>query len=818
MLNDLLECSVCLERLDISSRVLPCQHTFCKKCLEEIVATHKELRCPECRVLVPAKIEELPPNVLLMRILEGMKNIPRNKPIDPSVHHDTPHTVSSIIPQQQPTIQTDVAKTEMTKNPVTLHQPCAKALYDYESREPGDLSFKKNDIITLKKRIDANWYHGERNQVQGFFPSTYVQILTPLPNTSVPQCVALYDFKMTAEDEKDCLTFNKGSVVTVIRRVDENWAEGRLSERIGIFPISFVEMNSAAKHLMKSSMNFQPGPSRSAPALPVTNLHNSLNLTSHSHSNSSSTPISTSSESSPSSPSSATSRVHQREKRLSLNVNQQHIHQAQYHRRSADISGRNRCPPQASPDSELQPLVSGASSPVAPSSTGSSGSSGSSSFVTPPALYISLYPYKPQKADELELRKGALYTVSEKCQDGWFKGSSVRTQKIGVFPGNYVQAVRSQPHPHPHPHVNPTSTVMSQSTPSPCVPLSRTNNPHPPPKLPPRALSPSSGSVLSVNNVPSTYKAGGGGGGGTSSSASVPAAVVARLATTPAPAPALSPRATMLINPPPNMVVGAAEAVSSVSISSVSSSVSSSPPIPPQVPVESKKDKDKPGVSLMKRLTSRKKSSPPLLHPYSIDNPVFEDGYFCKPSLAPPAAPVHVRSGSCPSQLLQIVASPERCSSEVEQRESTERSHAHGRHSMGGSQRLRSNKHRPNILPVSNLSMFTRSTSAVVAPPVATNHESSSSTSVVTASSAAMASPRDRDKKLSKMMPPSHSHGVTERFRCITPYPPNSEYEIELRVGDVVYVLKKRDDGWYKGTLHRTGKTGLFPASFVESC
>lgn len=54
------------------------------------------------------------------------------------------------------------------------------------------------------------------------------------------------------------------------------------------------------------------------------------------------------------------------------------------------------------------------------------------SFLSPPALYIALYPYKPQKADELELRKGALYTVSEKCQDGWFKGSSVRTQKIGT--------------------------------------------------------------------------------------------------------------------------------------------------------------------------------------------------------------------------------------------------------------------------------------------------------------------------------------------------------------------------------------------------
>ncbi|KFM81841.1 SH3 domain-containing RING finger protein 3, partial [Stegodyphus mimosarum] len=57
---------------------------------------------------------------------------------------------------------------------------------------------------------------------------------------------------------------------------------------------------------------------------------------------------------------------------------------------------------------------------------------------------------------------------------------------------------------------------------------------------------------------------------------------------------------------------------------------------------------------------------------------------------------------------------------------------------------------------------------------------------------------------------------VRERFRCIVPYPPNSDYELELKVGDVVYVHKKREDGWYKGTLQRTGKTGLFPSSFVE--
>lgn len=56
----------------------------------------------------------------------------------------------------------------------------------------------------------------------------------------------------------------------------------------------------------------------------------------------------------------------------------------------------------------------------------------------------------------------------------------------------------------------------------------------------------------------------------------------------------------------------------------------------------------------------------------------------------------------------------------------------------------------------------------------------------------------------------------TYRCRCIVAYPPNSEYELELRVGDILYVHKIRQDGWYRGTLLRTGKSGLFPSSFVE--
>ena len=55
------------------------------------------------------------------------------------------------------------------------------------------------------------------------------------------------------------------------------------------------------------------------------------------------------------------------------------------------------------------------------------------------------------------------------------------------------------------------------------------------------------------------------------------------------------------------------------------------------------------------------------------------------------------------------------------------------------------------------------------------------------------------------------------RYRAVVPYPPQHEAELELLFGDVVYVTKKRLDGWYKGTLERNGKTGLFPGTFVES-
>lgn len=58
---------------------------------------------------------------------------------------------------------------------------------------------------------------------------------------------------------------------------------------------------------------------------------------------------------------------------------------------------------------------------------------------------------------------------------------------------------------------------------------------------------------------------------------------------------------------------------------------------------------------------------------------------------------------------------------------------------------------------------------------------------------------------------------LSNRYRVVVSYPPQSEAELELKEGDIVFVHKKREDGWFKGTLQRNGKTGLFPGSFVEN-
>lgn len=235
------------------------------------MASKHELRCPECRILVRMQVDDLPPNVLLMRILGGLKlDISSKEIADVSSTAATPQPKKELTRDPEPpksNLEPSALKPTVTPIPPPqqiLPRPVlggaplphkylpqnvchAKALFDFQSNINGDLAFKKGDVIVLRRRIDQNWFYGHLNGREGAFPVNHVQIIVPLP---VPQCRAVFDFRMGPNEEEGCLSFAKGQIITVIRRVDQNWAEGRIGECIGIFPINFVEMNSLAKQLM----------------------------------------------------------------------------------------------------------------------------------------------------------------------------------------------------------------------------------------------------------------------------------------------------------------------------------------------------------------------------------------------------------------------------------------------------------------------------------------------------------------------------------------------------------------------------------------
>lgn len=52
----------------------------------------------------------------------------------------------------------------------------ARALYTFNGQTQRELSFRKGEMILVRRQIDNNWYEGELNGRIGLFPYNYVEV------------------------------------------------------------------------------------------------------------------------------------------------------------------------------------------------------------------------------------------------------------------------------------------------------------------------------------------------------------------------------------------------------------------------------------------------------------------------------------------------------------------------------------------------------------------------------------------------------------------------------------------------------------------
>ncbi|XP_064344334.1 sorbin and SH3 domain-containing protein 1 isoform X23 [Camelus dromedarius] len=231
---------------------------------------------------------------------------------------------------------------------------------------------------------------------------------------------AKYDFKAQTLKE---LPLQKGDIVYICKQIDQNWYEGEHHGRVGIFPRTYIELLPPAEKAQPKKLT------------PVQILEYGEAVAKFNFNGDTQVEMS-----------------FRKGERITL------LRQVDENWYEGRIPGTSRQGifPITYVDVIKRPLVKNpvdyidlpfSSSPSRSATASPQQPQAQQRRVTPDRSqtsqdllsYQALYSYIPQNDDELELRDGDIVDVMEKCDDGWFVGTSRRTRQFGTFPGNYVK-------------------------------------------------------------------------------------------------------------------------------------------------------------------------------------------------------------------------------------------------------------------------------------------------------------------------------------------------------------------------------------------
>nr|XP_020474942.1 putative E3 ubiquitin-protein ligase SH3RF2 [Monopterus albus] len=513
-LTALLECPLCLEQLDVSAKVLPCQHTFCLTCLQKQEAASSQLFCPECGTFIPVRtVEELPANLLLVQILEALQGstgpISRYRQI---ARYAVPVTRGSLTLREGQQQQMSQHREPQRYNELAVRASTRTQRGDTS----GELVLTPGSSITQKHKVDETWQQGNTGDSSAVSVSagtlqavSQMSKLQLLQQSQAPAlCRALYDFNpddMNLEDSKYCLGFLKGDILTVLRRVDEHWIEAKLGDKVGICPQEFTELLSQHQPALPGLL-VGAYPPASLPACPTSckgewSSDKWVYLDSHFADQQEQRLTGTSSSQTQWLPSDSAEFNHRigsggKDKAtdassrtthyavpqfpaktpvisyLPLSGQQKHyaatFHQttnistinsinrqgqprnysvpsatrvhSQRIRRHSESTQRHLLQSEKKMASEAPPTISMALGNPQMSSAFADSKNSSTQQLSISVCAV-LYSYKPRQPEELEMRKGEMVGVYGKFREGWLRGLSLKTGKVGILPSNYVTPV-----------------------------------------------------------------------------------------------------------------------------------------------------------------------------------------------------------------------------------------------------------------------------------------------------------------------------------------------------------------------------------------
>ncbi|KAM8909492.1 E3 ubiquitin-protein ligase SH3RF2 [Spinachia spinachia] len=453
-LSELLECPLCFEPLDASAKVLPCQHTFCVSCLQRQEGAHPQLLCPECGAPAPAKtVEELPANLLLVRLLGGLRGSPGGPGGDrqPSRY---------MAPLAMEGLEVREGHQQLGSQHREKQGHNELALRASTRNQGGDAAAEQAPASTGRGAPVA----GESLQAVSQMP--------PMQSQPPALCRALHDFnpeESHLEDAKCGLSFFKGDILTVIRRVDEHWVEAKRGKKVGICPLQYVEPNSVAAKLLEgknqrgsdtAEAHHRTGSGGKDKATDVSNRNSHYGVP---HFPAKTPTINAFQSKQRKQPAASSSRFYPGTKGETSDITtfDGSRRRGQPHRLSGSLAARGALHPsrvnsqrtrrhsdsthrplqsEKKMTSDAPPAISMALVNPQMSSTSTDGKNSSTQQLSISVCAV-MYSYKPRRPEELELRKGEMVGVYGKFKEGWLRGLSLKTGKVGILPGNYVTPV-----------------------------------------------------------------------------------------------------------------------------------------------------------------------------------------------------------------------------------------------------------------------------------------------------------------------------------------------------------------------------------------